>query len=109
MPVEQVHTFTCPAGLRLIGDTPALWIESPRTRRRVTIVNGWWNELPARLAARVVKAASTGCRLVTFTRDELAAVADLDRRIAERCRPLHGGWRHKPSRSFSGHRYLRRG
>lgn len=106
--VEQLPTFACPAGLRLIGETRALWIESPRTRRRITIVDGWWNELPARLAARVASATSRGLRLVRFTREELAAVKSLADRIEARCRPSGPSYAPRASRSFSGHDHLRR-
>lgn len=71
-----------------------LQVISPRTRHKLRIGSGWWNELPDdRMIGRVAQAQSMG-RRTAFTRDELAALAAIEQKIVKATTPLPrgGGW-----------------
>jgi hypothetical protein len=92
--------FPCRAGFKPIEKSPQnlLWVRSPKTGQVISIGDGWWPELrqlAPRLIGRIAQARSVGRSIVELSIAELAAVVEVARIIAERCKPLPkpaGGW-----------------
>jgi hypothetical protein len=107
--------FPCRAGFKRIEKSPQflVWIRSPKTGQIIEIGDGWWpqlRELAPRLIGRIAQARSVGRAIVELSIAELAAVVEVSRIIAERCKPLPkpaggwGGWRHSRSTRRMGRR-----
>lgn len=100
-PAGAPQPFTCPAGIRRsdCGTGTILWVQSPRTGKRIEMFLGSFAEmLPARFVSRVTHANANGRGEVDFTLDELKAfkkvvdtIADLRR---QQERPAGGGRPH---------------
>lgn len=67
------NSIQCRTGLTTMGKESAIWIESPRTSRRIAIPRGLYKELPSRIAGRIAQAAGRGVHLLSFTPEELKA------------------------------------
>jgi hypothetical protein len=92
--------FPCKVGLKPIEKSPQnlLWVRSPKTGQVISVGDGWWvdlRRLAPRLIGRIAQARSLGRSTVELSIAELAAVVEVARIIAERCKPLPkpaGGW-----------------
>jgi hypothetical protein len=107
--------YPCRVGFKPIEKSPQnmLWVKSPKTGQIIEIGDGWWPELrerAPRLIGRIAQARSVGRAIVELSIAELAAVVEVTRIIAERCKPLPkpaggwGGWRHSRSARRMGRR-----
>jgi hypothetical protein len=75
--MQEAKSFECRCGLVTSPAGRGIFIQSPRTGKRVEIFNAAFCLLPDRLPGRIAQAVARGVQAVSFTRDELKAVADV--------------------------------
>lgn len=97
--------FPCRAGLRPIASSPQnrLWVISPKTGKELTIGDGFFPEIrerAPRLIGRIAQARAQGIAIVHLSIAELQALVDVQKLIAERCKPIPAGGLYRRYRRY---------
>lgn len=82
-----MNAISCKCGLRKQTWGIQLWITSPRTGATLALDDGWWMDLPPRLADRIVSCAAAGLHSLAFTVDELKAFAAVHQKFVKATTP----------------------
>jgi len=78
MEISTPKRFACHVGLLSCdAGQSGIWIESPRTGKRVVFWRPWFSNLPARVPGKIAQAASRGLHHVEFTVEELKQIAQM--------------------------------
>jgi len=72
-----IDSFECRAGLAMSPAGRGIFIESPRTRKRIEIYAPAFPLIPDRIPGRIAQAVARGVTRVAFTRAELKQLAEV--------------------------------
>ena len=70
--MSDTKKYTCHVGLMSCeSGHSGIFVESPRTHRRIVVWRPWFQYLPDRLPGKIAQAAALGKQSIEFTVDEL--------------------------------------